>query len=265
MMNKIEHKIILILKLCFALIILNNIAFSQVDSSGVFVIGGDVPVEEKSDTILVKRRDITNCLKFDAGRIYSEVYILSFEHLIDNDRWSLEYELSFDIETDKFWYDWYTDYKITEPENNTQDFDAGFRSQIDFVFGGAIALKHYLSKRKSGIYGWYAGFKIKERYGQSTVSNNSGFGTFTVLEYKGSINLFETSLIFGYSMCLWDLVIIDPFLGPSAILCSTRYGTFEQDLNGLYWNENKTHRILPALHFGMRIGVPVDGIGSLFF
>lgn len=241
------------------------LSIGQADTSDVFVIGDEKIVEQKEDTLLVKRRDITNCFKFDVARVYSGVYILSFEHLIDDDRWSLEYELGFDIETERFWYDWYTDKKFVEPENNSPLFSAGFRSSYDFVFGGGIALKHYISKRKSGIYGWYFGVKLKERYGHASVKNNSGFGTFPSLEYNGAMNFFEVSAIGGYSMCFWDFLIVDPFLGPSAILVSTRYASFEEDVNGVYWQEKRSQRILPAIHFGLRIGVSGNGVRGLFF
>lgn len=256
----------LIKLICFLLLMAKfSISIGQVDTSDVFVIGDKAPVELAEDTLIVKRRDITNCFKMDAGRIYSEVFILSYEHLIDNDRWSLEYELGYDIETDKFWYDWYTDYKFVELENNAITYDAGFRSSYSFVLSVGVALKHYLSKTKSGIYGWYFGIKLKERYGWVSVKNDSNFGAYPAMEFNGGMNFIEVSPIWGYSMCFWDFLIVDPFLGPSAILASTRYASFEEDDYGYYWQKKNIHKVFPAVHFGLRIGIETRGISRLIF
>ncbi len=244
---------------------MTSVSIGQEDTSDVFVIGDQNPLETTEDTVLVKRRDITNCFKMDAGRAYSGVYMLAFEHLIDNDRWSLEYELSFDFDTERFWYDWYTDYKYVEPEVNSPSFDGAFKSSYNFVFGAGIALKHYISKTKSGIYGWYFGIKVKDRYGWATVRNYSFFGTFPELKYQGAMNFFEVSAISGYSMCFWDFLIVDPFLGPSVILTNIQYATLEEDVNGFFWQERRLQRISPAIHFGLRIGVAANGVRSLFF
>jgi hypothetical protein len=238
----------------------------QEDTSNVFVIGDVAPVDIAQDTVIVKRRQITNCFKIDAGKAYSGVYLMSFEHLIDNDRWSLEYELSYDIDTERFWYDWYTDYKYSEPENNSTTFTGIFSNSYDFVFGGGIALKHYLSKKKSGIYGWYFGVKLKERYGRASVSNGgSFFWPFPTVRFEGFMNFLEFSAICGYSLCLWDFLVIDPFLGASAIMTTYRYGTFEEGTSGYYWEEKSMNRILPALHFGLRVGTSADSFSGLFF
>lgn len=252
---------------CFVLLLcmIGSVSTAQEDTSDVFVIGDDAPSEVALDSFVVKRREITNCFKLDAGRAYSGVYMMAFEHLIDNDRWSLEYELSYDLDTERFWYDWYTNYKFVEPEDNSPSYDEGFRSSYSFVVGGGVALKHYISKRKSGIYGMYLGAKLKERYGWAFVKNDSNFGAFPSLEYRGVMNFLEASAIVGYSMCFWDFLVVDPFLGPSAILVSTRYASFEEDTNGFYWQEKRLHRIVPALHFGLRIGVSVDNVFQVFF
>lgn len=240
------------------------IGLCQNDTSDVFIVG-DSPSEVSEDSILVKRLDFNNALKFDVARIYSAVYMMSFEHLIDDNRWSLEYEGSFDLETDRFWYDIYTDYKFSDVENNSSLYSGEFRSSYMFFAGIGITLKHYLSKKKSGIYGLYLGLKLKDRYGQIDVYNKSAPNNpIPKTSFTGTLNLFEITPTLGYSFCLWDFVIVDPFIGPSAIVSSLKYGSFENENNGAYWQEHKRTKLFPALHFGFRIGVSVDNVYQLF-
>lgn len=244
------------------LILSTHLTISQIDSSDVFIIG-DKTSEPNTDTLVINDNDITHALKFDVGRIWSEVYLMSFEHLIKNSRWALEYEASFDMETETFWYDWYTNYKFTEPENNVINYNSGFSWSFIYVAGIGVNLKKYLSVKKRGIYGLYVALKLKERLGHVSVKSREVFGVYDKIEFIGNMNLIEIAPTIGYCFYLWDLVLIEPLAGPSGILTIMKYPTFEENQSDAYWKAHRGVRFSPAFHFGLRISYPKLNLSTI--
>ena len=231
-------------------------SFSQEDTTDVFIVGEKSEIEK--DTVEVIKVGATNVFKFDAGRIYAEDYCLSFEHLIDDDRMSLEYELSFALEVDKFWFDRYTRDMIYTVDNNTVSHQGSLDGNYQFFAGAGVTFKRYLSKRKSGIYGFYLGGKVKNRFGTTDLSG-------PIDSFRGHINLLELIPVAGYSFWLWDFIVIDPFLGPSAVIAFTKHASLEENTSGMYWEPKSTTFFSPAIHFGLRVGVEVGNFPSLLF
>lgn len=223
----------------------------QLDSTDVFVVGGSD--DDTLETTEVKMINERTTFKFDASKAYMVQSLFSVEHLLSNNKSSIEPELVFLLEPLDFVFDYYTKNRVLH-ENDTL---TKYYPSINFQFGGGFGYKSYFDKKRNGLLGNYIGIKLRTRFGtinQKVITSNI-FGS-NAVEKDGYISISELSLVYGHSFWIRNLVQIDPFIGPSIAFSRFKYAVFNDDILIPNWESRKATTILPSIHFGVRIGFP---------